>query len=463
MQTDKITILLIDDEKLIVEMLTTFLSKKGFEITGLTDSREALECIKANTYDIVLTDLKMPDVSGMDIINAVKSSGKDIEMIIFTGYATIDSAIEAIRQGVYDYIKKPFRLEEILFAINRAVEKLVLRRQIIAYQNRIEKMLSDITMLVDISSILYQIPDFDMAIEMILDTLTEGMKIKRAGLFLKDESMDYFTIRKSKGLSRNIVNEFKFHSSDSINDFSVSLKDPIIISDIESGLYISNRNIKTEKDLTCCILIPIGYLESLLGFIGIFQMSEEIQSFDDEIKLLKVLATQVAPVFQALEKEIKGVKVNEEPFDGIILNTVEDRLSTAKQLHSTVSFALLKLARSEKFSDITTARQNVPTFKEIVLDEFESKGEVILLNFDFFLIILPTGNSVNIELSCVDIQVRIEELIMKEKQESTSTLKYAIQNYPVDGNSVSEITNRLWLKLFNELEKDDNSGGNTRT
>ena len=112
MQTDKITILLIDDEKLIVEMLTTFLSKKGFEITGLTDSREALECIKANTYDIVLTDLKMPDVSGMDIINAVKSSGKDIEMIIFTGYATIDSAIEAIRQGVYDYIKKPFNPDE---------------------------------------------------------------------------------------------------------------------------------------------------------------------------------------------------------------------------------------------------------------------------------------------------------------------------------------------------------------
>jgi len=289
------------------------------------------------------------------------------------------------------------------------------------------------------------------------------MKIKKAGLILNDQSLDIFTIRKSKGLSETIVNEFVFQSCDTINDLNVSLKDPIIIPEIEDGLFISNRKIKTDNNLNCCILIPIGYLESLLGFIGIFQMSEEISPFEDEIKLLKVLATQVAPVFQALEKEIQDIDVNGIPFDRIILNAVEERLRTAKQLHSTVSFALLRLTKSEYYTDFSAGQKTAPTFSEIVFDEFNSKGEVIPLNFDFILIILPSGNPVNIELSCVDLQMRIEDLHLKDKQEPVPKLKYAILNYPVDGNSVSEITNSLWLKLFTHLEEGENSGGNTRT
>ena len=124
MRTNKIKILLIDDERVIVDMLTPFLNGEGFAVTGLTDSTEALDYIKDETYDIVLTDLKMPEVSGMDIVRAVKTTGKDTQIIVFTGFATIDSAIEAIRQGVYDYLKKPFRLEEMLFTINRAAECL---------------------------------------------------------------------------------------------------------------------------------------------------------------------------------------------------------------------------------------------------------------------------------------------------------------------------------------------------
>jgi len=462
MQSDKIDILLIDDEKLIVDMLTSFLSKKGFAVTGLTDSRVALEYIENITYDLVLTDLKMPDISGMDIVKAVKATGKDTQIIIFTGYATIDSAIEAIRQGVYDYIKKPFRLEEILFAINRAVENLILKRQNIAYQRRIEKMLSDITMLVDISSILYQIPDFNMAIDMILDTLTEGMKIKKAGIFLPGQSNDLFTIRQSKGLSETLVKEFSFSPGDNINNIIVSSSEPVILSDIEEGLYISNLEIKTDDDLTCCNLIPIKYLESLLGYIGIFQMSEDISLFEDEIKLLKVLATQVAPIFQALETENQDTENEELPFDRIIFNAVKERYLIARQLHSSVSFVLLKLKKEQYFLNLSTGQYTASTFSEMVIKEFNSFAEVVTLESDFVLVIIPSGNPVNIELSCLNIQMKVEELYGIETEISCPTLKYAIVNYPVDGSSVSEIINGLWLRLFHEFERDEDCTGNSQ-
>ena len=83
MKTEDLKILLVDDEHSIVNLLTSYLSKNGYSVLGLTDSKAALKCIKENTYDIVLTDLKMPGVSGMDIISAIKESGNDTEIIIF--------------------------------------------------------------------------------------------------------------------------------------------------------------------------------------------------------------------------------------------------------------------------------------------------------------------------------------------------------------------------------------------
>ena len=131
MQLKKISILVIDDEHIIVDILTTYLQNNGFVVTGLTDPQEALKYIGKENYDIVLTDLMMPHISGMDIMKAVKQTGHDTEVIIFTGFASIDTAIEAIQYGVYDYIRKPIELKEIKVVIDRAAEKLFLRREIL--------------------------------------------------------------------------------------------------------------------------------------------------------------------------------------------------------------------------------------------------------------------------------------------------------------------------------------------
>ena len=126
MNVKDVSILLIDDEHEIVNLLTTFLKKNGYNVTGLTDSNKALQVIKDTPIHIILTDLKMPKVTGMDIIKAVVETQRDTQVIIFTAYATIDSAIEAIKFGVNEYIRKPFHIEEIIVALERAAEKLIL-------------------------------------------------------------------------------------------------------------------------------------------------------------------------------------------------------------------------------------------------------------------------------------------------------------------------------------------------
>ncbi len=448
MNSERTSILVVDDEHTIVSMLTTFLAKNNYDVTGVTDPREALELVGCNRYDIVLTDLKMPFLSGMDIVRAVKETGHDTEIIIFTAYASIDSTIEALQHGVNDYVRKPFQLGEILVVIERAAEKLALKRKNLALQRRIEKMLTDITMLVDISSILYQVPDFDGAAEMILDTLTEGMKVRKVGLFLKDASQARFAIGKAKGLSGSFIEGFKFQLDDTINDVHISPSEPTIITDVDRGLAISGRklDVPAENSLNCCIFAPIQYLESLHGFIGIFQL-EERSSLEDELKLLKVLATQVAPIFQAHGSGLPGCR-SDLSYDRVILNTIAERIETAKRLRSTVSFASFKLIgipESMKSSSIL----NLGTYiRELIQGELPPASEAVLLNVDSILAVFPGSNPANIELTCANIRRRIAEQLAEPESDAEFPLIYAITTYPLEAASAPEIMNGLWMRLL---------------
>lgn len=111
-------------------MNSCFLEQFGYNVQGFTDSKVAVEKIKKERYDIVVTDLKMPDVTGMDIAKTVKQYSPETLTFIITGFATVDSVIEAIQHGVYDYIRKPFKFKEIKIGIERAVEQILLKEKI---------------------------------------------------------------------------------------------------------------------------------------------------------------------------------------------------------------------------------------------------------------------------------------------------------------------------------------------
>ncbi len=180
MGKDKISILIVDDEEMIVTILINFLSEKGYEVTGKNDPVEALELLKHTTFDIVFTDLMMPHVNGMELVKEIRQQDVDTQIVIFTGYASVDSAIDAVQQGVYDYIKKPFKLDEIDKILTHALDKLTLQRENESLHTENKRMLSQITMLYDISNILYQVREKKYAVEMLFDTMAESMHIHSA-------------------------------------------------------------------------------------------------------------------------------------------------------------------------------------------------------------------------------------------------------------------------------------------
>ena len=116
-------ILVVDDEPNMLRLLKTILmDKTGYEVTTTNNPLEVSKMLQEDHYDLVITDLKMPLVDGIDLIGIVKGLDATMPIIVITAYVTIETAEEAIQKGAYDFITKPFRKETILITMKRALE-----------------------------------------------------------------------------------------------------------------------------------------------------------------------------------------------------------------------------------------------------------------------------------------------------------------------------------------------------
>ncbi|HYR18325.1 MAG TPA: response regulator [Myxococcales bacterium] len=116
-----IRILVVDDDQDSVELVEKILKKDGYRVQTLTDGRKVEEEIRKDDIHLAIVDLKMPDISGLDVVDMIRHHDSDCAVILMTGYATLDSAVSALRGGVVDYLRKPVREDELLGAVRRAL------------------------------------------------------------------------------------------------------------------------------------------------------------------------------------------------------------------------------------------------------------------------------------------------------------------------------------------------------
>ena len=133
-------LLLVDDEKIALRNLEHVLSKEGHQITATQSGSHALDLLETQPFDLVLTDMRMDKVDGMQILRRCKAQLPDTEVIMITGYATLESAVEAMKEGAFHYIAKPFRLDEVRQTVAEALEKLRLKRENRALREQLAAM-----------------------------------------------------------------------------------------------------------------------------------------------------------------------------------------------------------------------------------------------------------------------------------------------------------------------------------
>jgi response regulator RpfG family c-di-GMP phosphodiesterase len=131
-------ILVVDDEEVIRDILADFLAMEGFEVRTAPDGVAALAELVQGRYDLVLSDLKMPNMGGIELLDSIAQHAPQVVTIIMTGFGTVETAIDAMKRGAYDYIMKPFKMEEVVHTVRRGLE----RKKLAAENMRLKEVLS---------------------------------------------------------------------------------------------------------------------------------------------------------------------------------------------------------------------------------------------------------------------------------------------------------------------------------
>jgi len=123
-------ILVVDDEQHMLKLFEKILTKQGHEVRTAASGTEAISLLEKNDFDLIFSDLLMPDLGGMDLLKEVKAGYSDIPFIVITAYGTIESAVEAMKTGAFDYLTKPFRKDDILLVTGKALKYCELRNEV---------------------------------------------------------------------------------------------------------------------------------------------------------------------------------------------------------------------------------------------------------------------------------------------------------------------------------------------
>jgi DNA-binding NtrC family response regulator len=123
-------ILIVDDEPDMLRLLSMIIKEKtSYEVATTNNPLEALEMAKKGGFDLLIADLKMPGLNGIELLESIKRFDEDIPTIIITAYGTVEAAVETMQKGAFDFMTKPFRKEQILFTVERALKWVRLQRE----------------------------------------------------------------------------------------------------------------------------------------------------------------------------------------------------------------------------------------------------------------------------------------------------------------------------------------------
>ncbi|MFP5483674.1 MAG: sigma-54-dependent transcriptional regulator, partial [Gammaproteobacteria bacterium] len=126
---EQFRLIVVDDEKPQLEALCSLLQDAGFDVEGFSEPVSALECLKSQSFDVLLTDLRLPGMDGIELVQRARQLDPDLSVVLMTGHGSIKTAVDAMKQGVLDYILKPFKVSELMPVVNRAIEVRKLKLQ----------------------------------------------------------------------------------------------------------------------------------------------------------------------------------------------------------------------------------------------------------------------------------------------------------------------------------------------
>ncbi len=280
--SDQPHILVVDDEKYIREILADFLSLEGYAVCTASDGAAAIEQLRQSPYDLVITDLKMPKLGGLDLLKEIATCYPETLTIIMTGFGTVETAIAAMKQGAYDYILKHFTTEEMMHTVQRGIEK----RRLAAENLRLREALS-----------LYKVTEAiaaSLSLEAVISTAADSVMTEvHADVVLTwlDDARGGFFQR-----ALNVAPHLDLDGS------SIRIDPGSVRARLSSGRPLVEHGGRSlayfladsEPPVHSLLAVPLKARERLLGWIAAASLTQSKHFDEGQRKLLSIIASRAA-------------------------------------------------------------------------------------------------------------------------------------------------------------------------
>lgn len=298
----KATILVIDDEQIVHESVQRILEEEGYRVEGALRVDQALDMLAGRSYDLVITDLMMPERSGMEAIEAVARDHPQVGVVVFTGFATVDSAVQSMRLGALDYLPKPFTPEELLEITGVSLEKTWKARRDREIEQTYTEAEKAIASSLDLKEIL----------NLICASVVKLLKVKAAALHMYRKKEDVLEIASSCGLSDDYLKKGVLASDKSISE-ALEFGKPVLIDEPAFGSKLHYPEEAKKEGIKSILSVPLRFEDTVLGFLRIYSGEKRSYS-DEEMDLLMKFADQAAQAlenamaYERVRSDIEGMK-----------------------------------------------------------------------------------------------------------------------------------------------------------
>ena len=293
-------ILVVDDEEKICLSLKALLGIKGYAVETSQKGDSALEMLKRGGYDLLLSDIKMPQFDGLKLLKEAKSFDPNLMVILITGYGSLESAKAAINQGAFDYLTKPIESQELLDSVNSAIKRRkeeLSQRQVLALwkeKNRqLKARISDLNALHQAAVVMASTIDLEQLLGTIIGLATKVIGARVGSIMLLDDTGKELRISNAIGIDPEVIRNTRLPLGESIAGYVAKHGEPLIVKDVEKDRRFRRTN-RQRYETKSLISAPLLVKERLLGVINLNNKKRGGKFDERDLKLLVTFANQAA-------------------------------------------------------------------------------------------------------------------------------------------------------------------------
>ena len=294
--------LVVDDEQIVLESVRRILEEQGFKVDTASRINQALDLLKTTKYDLVLTDLMMPDRSGMDLIEAVASGYPDTGVIMFTGYPTVDSVRESMKLGALDYLPKPFTPDELVEVTDKALAKVFS-----SLRDKEAQLVYEVSEKALMSSL-----DLRKILDLICSSSKDILKVKGASVLVRQKNGPFYELAASCGLSDDYVSKGSLDATRSIAEVQSTGKYSFVAED-SFDARLQYPDAARQEGIASILSVPLSVRGTIIGCLRLYSASGReygskemnlISKFSDQA----ALAVENAILYETMRKDIEGMR-----------------------------------------------------------------------------------------------------------------------------------------------------------